>query len=631
MRNKPLILDVDDDEAGQYAVARQLRLAGYEVIGASDGHSGLRIAESRQPDLILLDVRLPDIDGFEVCKRIRATPGIAETPIVQMSASYIDTNSRVKGLENGADAYLTEPVEPAILLATVNSLLRMKRAEHKVRQGALQWQSTFDAIQEGVALLDTNGAVIKSNKAFEQFLGPAVLNFPALTHHIFEGVRTTGLRQVEEQALENKALTITMDPVADEGQFAGSVCIVADVTERKNFDQQLRHTAKLESIGVLAGGIAHDFNNLLTGILGNASLLMEMLPPRAPEIQLADEIMKASESAADLTRQILAYSGKGRFVVKTVDLSAVALETRAFVRRFIPGKVELIYQVASDLPPIQADAGQMQQLTMNLIINAAEAFGEGGRGKVTVGTGTEHLDDSFFGAGEKHAPGDYVTLTVSDTGSGMDEETQSRIFDPFFTTKFAGRGLGLSAVHGIMRGHSGYLRLQSRPGGGTTFRLYFPVDKSSQNKTLAPQPASEGKMAGTILVVDDETTVRRFAKIALEKRGFAVMVAESGEEGVALLLQPGNKVDLVLLDLTMPSMSGEEAFDQMRRVDPTVPIVLSSGFSHATATQRFHGKNISGFLGKPYTGAQLCDAVHSVMKAEAAQATVKGGHALGHM
>jgi CheY-like chemotaxis protein/nitrogen-specific signal transduction histidine kinase len=615
MRDKPLILDVDDDEAGQYAVGRQLRQAGYEVIGASNGQSALRLAESRQPDLILLDVRLPDIDGFEVCKRIRATPQISGTPIVQMSASYIDTNSRVKGLDNGADAYLTEPVEPAILLATVNSLLRMKRAEQKVRQGARQWQTTFDAIQEGVALLDANGAAIQHNKAFVQVLGVAFLNFPALTQQIFEDARATGLRQVEEQVLDNKALTITMDPIADDDkQFTGAVCTVADVTERKNFDQQLRHTAKLESIGVLAGGIAHDFNNLLTGILGNSSLLMETLPAGAPELELADEIMKASESAADLTRQILAYSGKGRFVVKIVDLSAVALDTRAFVRRFIPSKVELVYQLASDLPTIQADQGQMQQLTMNLIINAAESFGEGVGGKVTVATGTEHLEESFFRGGESRAPGDYVTLTVSDNGSGMDEETQSRIFDPFFTTKFAGRGLGLSAVHGILRGHAGYLRLRSQPGGGTTFRLYFPADKIPASKTPVPQAVSAGRISGTILVVDDESTVRNFAKIALQKRGYSVLVAESGEECVALLLQPRNKVDLVLLDLTMPAMSGEEAFEQVRRIDPAVPVILSSGFSHATAAERFQGKNISGFLGKPYTGAQLGDAVLAAMK-----------------
>jgi DNA-binding response OmpR family regulator len=606
---------VDDDEAGQYAVGRQLRQAGYDIIGARNGQSALALAESRQPDLILLDVRLPDIDGFEVCRRIRSSPSIAETPIVQMSASFIDTQSRVKGLENGADAYLTEPVEPGILLATVNSLLRMKRAEQKVRQGALQWQATFNAIQEGVALLDANGAVVQANESFERLRGWAPGIVGASMAKTFESLRSTGVRQTSEETAGTRTLTITMDPVADEERhFGGAVCILADVTERRSFEEQLRHTAKLESIGVLAGGIAHDFNNLLTGILGNSSLLLEALPPRAPEREMADEILKASQSAADLTRQILAYSGKGRFVMSPVDLSDIALASRSFVRRFIPGRVELIYETASDLPPIQADPAQMQQLMMNLIINAAESFGDNGRGSVTVRTGVEYLDEDFFRPGEKCPAGEYVTLVVSDTGSGMDEATQSRIFDPFFTTKFAGRGLGLSAVHGILRGHSGLLRLESAPGRGTTFRLYFPAAGKSREKAEEVHRQSAGRKSGTILVVDDEPTIRRFAKLALETFGYKVLVAESGEAGVELFSERHDSINLVLLDLTMPVMNGEETYEHLRRINPLVPVVLSSGFSHAIAAERFRGKGIAGFLGKPYTGPQLDEAIEAAMR-----------------
>jgi len=615
IRARPLILDVDDDEAGQYAVGRQLRQAGYDIIGARNGQSALALAESRQPDLILLDVRLPDIDGFEVCRRIRSSPSIAETPIVQMSASFIDTQSRVKGLENGADAYLTEPVEPGILLATVNSLLRMKRAEQKVRQGALQWQATFNAIQEGVALLDANGAVVQANESFERLRGWAPGIVGASMAKTFESLRSTGVRQTSEETAGTRTLTITMDPVADEERhFGGAVCILADVTERRSFEEQLRHTAKLESIGVLAGGIAHDFNNLLTGILGNSSLLLEALPPRAPEREMADEILKASQSAADLTRQILAYSGKGRFVMSPVDLSDIALASRSFVRRFIPGRVELIYETASDLPPIQADPAQMQQLMMNLIINAAESFGDNGRGSVTVRTGVEYLDEDFFRPGEKCPAGEYVTLVVSDTGSGMDEATQSRIFDPFFTTKFAGRGLGLSAVHGILRGHSGLLRLESAPGRGTTFRLYFPAAGKSREKAEEVHRQSAGRKSGTILVVDDEPTIRRFAKLALETFGYKVLVAESGEAGVELFSERHDSINLVLLDLTMPVMNGEETYEHLRRINPLVPVVLSSGFSHAIAAERFRGKGIAGFLGKPYTGPQLDEAIEAAMR-----------------
>jgi signal transduction histidine kinase/CheY-like chemotaxis protein len=423
------------------------------------------------------------------------------------------------------------------------------------------------------------------------------------------------VRQTSEETAGTRTLTITMDPVADEERhFGGAVCILADVTERRSFEEQLRHTAKLESIGVLAGGIAHDFNNLLTGILGNSSLLLEALPPRAPEREMADEILKASQSAADLTRQILAYSGKGRFVMSPVDLSDIALASRSFVRRFIPGRVELIYETASDLPPIQADPAQMQQLMMNLIINAAESFGDNGRGSVTVRTGVEYLDEDFFRPGEKCPAGEYVTLVVSDTGSGMDEATQSRIFDPFFTTKFAGRGLGLSAVHGILRGHSGLLRLESAPGRGTTFRLYFPAAGKSREKAEEVHRQAAGRKSGTILVVDDEPTIRRFAKLALETFGYKVLVAESGEAGVELFSERHDSINLVLLDLTMPVMNGEETYEHLRRINPLVPVVLSSGFSHAIAAERFRGKGIAGFLGKPYTGPQLDEANEAAMR-----------------
>ncbi|MEP6717185.1 MAG: response regulator, partial [Terriglobia bacterium] len=428
-RQKPLILNIDDDEAGRYVAARQLRQNGYDVIESGTGDGGFRMAQTHAPDVILLDVHLPDMDGFEVCRRLRTNAGTEGTPIIQMSASYLDTSAQVKGLENGADAYLTEPYEPRMLLATIHSLLRMKNAEQTVRHSALRWQTTFDAIQDGVALLDPEGRVVQANESFWARVGPDREAAADVTKEGFEQLRSTGKRQAGDRSVGDRVLCIRLDPVFEEGALAGAVCIVQDITEQRTFEQQLRHTAKLESIGVLAGGIAHDFNNLLTGILGNSSLIEETLPPQAPERELIAEVIKASESAADLTRQILAYSGKGRFVMQAVNLSSIALESRAFVKRFIPSRVELVFRTAPDLPMINADAGQMQQLIMNLIINAAESIPEARKGTVLVRTGLEKLES-----------GEYVSLTVTDDGSGMDETTQQRIFDPFFTTKEVGAG-----------------------------------------------------------------------------------------------------------------------------------------------------------------------------------------------
>jgi DNA-binding response OmpR family regulator len=608
-----VILNVDDDEAGRYAVGRQLKQAGYDVIEASTGESALAVSVERQPDLILLDVRLPDIDGFEVCRRIRDNPATAGIPVVQMSASYLDTSSHVRGLENGADAYLTEPTEPGILIATLKSVLRMKQAERTVRESALQWQSTFDAIQEGVAVLDAAGARQQCNRAFEYIAGEQNDELNALLALGMENIRLSNGRFSTEQNVDGKTLSITVDPLVTDDALRGAVCVVTDVTEKKRFEEQLRQTAKLESLGVLAGGIAHDFNNLLTGILGNSSMIADSLPETLPEKEMAREIVKASQSAANLTRQILAYSGKGRFVMKAVDISQLAAESRSFVRRFIPRKVDLVFETTPDLPLVDADAGQIQQVIMNLIINGAESFGENDKGQVTVRTALERLNPGFFVGGEKNSPGDYVSLTVSDTGSGMDEATQKRIFDPFFTTKFAGRGLGLSAVHGILQGHAGYLRLESQAKKGSTFRLYFPVSRQAVREKAPPvRPPAKG--CGTILLIDDESAVRNFARVALENRGYTVIQAENGEQGAEIFRKRHSSIDLVLLDFTMPVMNGEEAYELLRDIDADVPVVLSSGFSQGTAAERFRGKGLAGFLGKPYDTAQLVEVVASGLK-----------------
>jgi CheY-like chemotaxis protein len=329
---------------------------------------------------------------------------------------------------------------------------------------------------------------------------------------------------------------------------------------------------------------------------------------------MAREILEAGQSAADLTRQILAYSGKGRFVMNPVDFSAVAIECRAFVRRFIPPRIELIYEVTSGIPEVCADKSQIQQLMMNLIINAAESFGEEDKGRVLVRTSTRTLPSDFFRTGEENRPGEYVCLEVSDNGSGMDAATQHRIFDPFFTTKFAGRGLGLSAVHGILRGHGGLLRLESAPGLGTTFHIYFPVESSLRPTVEAHRPSRSDRPA-TILVVDDEATVRSFARTALRLRGYEVLLAESGPDAIDRFATEREDIDAVLLDLTMPGMDGKETFDRLREIDPATPIVLSSGFNRSIAEERFRGSGIAGFLGKPYTGAQLADALSTAIEA----------------
>ena len=614
MRSKPLILNVDDDAAGRYAVGRNLKQVGYQVEDAGTGLEALRLVSELKPDMVLLDVHLPDIDGFEVCRRIREQESeIASTSVIQLSASYLDTSSRVRGLETGADAYLTEPVEPTILVATIESVLRIRRAERQVRRSAAEWQTTFDAIADGVALLDHNGAVLRSNKCFERLVCLDSSRIMNAIRGAVDHIRSQPARRTLELGIDSRTLHFTLDPVRTDGDVHGAVCVVADITERKRFEADLRQTAKLESIGVLAGGIAHDFNNLLTGIMGSSSLLLDAMPAQSPERELLDEILKASESAADLTRQILAYAGKGQFTKVPVNLSQIALDTRAFVRRFIPARVQLIYETDPNLPMIVGDPSQIQQVVMNLVINAAESFAESQNGVIVVRTAVQDLDEQFFRVGENPAPGRYVTLAVRDTGSGMDEETQRRIFEPFFTTKFAGRGLGLSAVHGILKTHAGYLRFESKTGEGTSFHIYLPVGGSENSGPRTPSASEAAGVHGTVLLVDDETVVRNFGRAALQRYGYEVILAEDGGVGVELFHRFCDLIHLVILDFAMPVMNGAEAFERIRRISPDVPVILSSGFSETEATEKFNNDRIAAFLRKPYTAAQLVAAVREAL------------------
>jgi PAS domain S-box-containing protein len=415
-------------------------------------------------------------------------------------------------------------------------------------------------------------------------------------------------------------VSLTVSPIRDKsGQLVGISRVAHDITEQKRQAEQMRQTQKLESLGVLAGGIAHDFNNLLTGILGNASLALEdtQLDPATREAVAA--VVEASDRAAQLARQMLAYSGKGRFVVEDIDFSAGVRETLPLIRSAIPPAVELKLDLAKDLPCVEADPAQIQQLMMNLIINAGEAIPEGRHGIVEIATRVVDIaprtasDASDPRVGELTA-GPHVLFEVRDTGVGMSEETKARIFDPFFTTKFTGRGLGLSAVMGIVRGHKGSITVSSTLGQGTTFQVLLPVTREHGPKEVVPPAPSVSPVHGTglVLVVDDEAVVRKIATMALERAGYAVVAVEDGARGVEAFRREAGRLRCVILDLTMPVMSGEEALTQMKSISAEIPIILSSGFNEAQAVRRFEGKGLAGFLQKPYKAAALVDAVGKV-------------------
>jgi len=323
--------------------------------------------------------------------------------------------------------------------------------------------------------------------------------------------------------------------------------------------------------------------------------------------EIVENLVKAAERAAQLTHQMLAYSGKGRFFIEPLNLPRTVEGLLPLITPSISRSVRLSLDLPSNLPPVDADRAQMQQLVMNLVINAAEAY-EGRPGLVAVSACVRYLAENavqpLFGLPQL-APGRYVCLEVSDKGMGMSDETKSKIFDPFFTTKFAGRGLGLSAVLGIIRAHGGGIDVETDPGKGTAFRVFFPPSAGVARANEGEASAADLRGAGTILLVDDEETVRSTATSALESYGYKVVIAYDGESALNTFRRDRESVSLILLDLTMPVLDGEAVLERLREIDPNVRVILSSGFSESEATRRFEGKHLSGFLQKPYTAQSL--------------------------
>jgi len=391
---------------------------------------------------------------------------------------------------------------------------------------------------------------------------------------------------------------------------------ITDITERRRIENKLVESAKLESLGVLAGGIAHDFNNLLTGILGNASLARQELPPASLGQPMLEQIEIAARRAADLCKQMLAYSGKGRFVIQRLDLNKLIEDTTHLLQISIAKNCVLRFNLSANLPAISADATQLRQVIMNLVINASEAIASRS-GVLALSTGVARVDEEYlrgFRPDASPAPGDYVFIEVSDNGIGMDAPTLAKIFDPFFTTKFTGRGLGLAAVLGIVRGHKGGLKVYSEPGRGTTFKLFFPLAPGKAGDSASPFPVTAAyRGTGTALIVDDEETVRTVAARMIERLGFTVVLSADGREAMEKFRADPTRFTFVLLDLTMPHLDGEETFRQMRQLNPGIRVILTSGFNQQEAINRFTGKGLAGFIQKPFELSNLTQVIRSVV------------------
>ncbi|MBK7348552.1 MAG: PAS domain S-box protein [Gemmatimonadetes bacterium] len=537
-------------------------------------------------------------------------------------------DGRVRWIHDRATLVRDPLAGTAHLSGIAGDITDRKHAELLERAATRRVRAVIDASPLPIVTLDREGIVTGWNPAAERLYGftaaeavggPSPVIPPEEREDFRRMVeaarREGGVRRLSATRRHKNGttleITISTAPLRDHtGEVTGLVAIHEDVTEQRRagratqqFQERLLEAQKLESIGVLAGGIAHDFNNLLTLVLGNAHLARAALPPEHPATEPLRQVEQASLRAAELTAQMLAYAGRGQFVVGPVDSSAVVRESASLLQAALPSPARLVLEPAEALPAIEADPSQLRQVLVNLVTNAGEAL-EGNRGIVTVRTGLLHATREFLVTTllpQEAQPGPYVSLEVEDDGSGIDVEVQRRMFEPFFSTRFPGRGLGLAAVLGIVRRHRGTIAVASAPGR-TVIRVLFPLAGRAPAVTVA---APAGAPRARLLLVDDEADVLRLMRTFLERAGYEVTTAANGEEALARFRELRERLGLVVLDLTMPGMGGDETLAAMAALAPEVPVMLTSGFSEEEVSRRCGTMPNAAFLPKPYLPAEL--------------------------
>lgn len=517
-----------------------------------------------------------------------------------------------------------------LLVSIVHDITERKIAEKEIATLALRNATLLQTAGDGIHVLSEQGEVREVNDTFcamlgytrEELTGMNVAEWDAqwsrheLIERIGDLVRQPAVFETVHRRKDGTLRDVEINAVGMELEGERFLYASArDITDRKRTDEALRNAQKLESIGTLAGGIAHDFNNLLVGILGQASLAESKVTNGHPAHTNIRTIITASERAADLTRQLLAYSGKGKFFTLPMDLNALIRESIGIFQMSIPKSAEFTFHLNDPAPVIRGDTGQVHQVVMNLVINAGESLGDVG-GSLSLRTGITELTEqqSHFSRFTNVAlePGPYAYIEVSDTGCGMTKEVIDRIFDPFYSTKFTGRGLGLAAVLGIIRSHKGGLSIFSEPGFGTTFRVVLPLTAEGLPvMPVVPHPLPSHRLEKHILVIDDDYSVVEFLREALGEEGCSVVIAMDPGEGIELF-RSQRDFDLVILDYSMPGMNGRAAFQQLRGIDPSALVLISSGYTEEEILSSFGEHQPAGFFQKPYKADDVREKVRSI-------------------
>jgi PAS domain S-box-containing protein len=631
--NGARVLVVDDTEANRYAVARVLRLHGCEVTEAASGEEALRLYGEREFDLVTVDVRMPGMNGMEVCRRIKADPAGARTPLLQISASFTDDASRVRGLEAGADGYLVHPLDPALLTATVRALLRMARAEEGLRESERRYRFLAESIPQIVWTAGPDGRVEYANSHWTGYTGFAPDADPnerwrdvvhpedlAETEQAWDDALASGRDYWVQHRLRRydgayrwflSRATAMREPDGAIRSWFGST---TDIDEVRQTGERLRHAHKLEAVGRLAGGMAHEINNMMTAIIGFGGFALRRIGEGHGAAEDVREMIKAANRSAGIVRQVLAFGRRQHVQLARMDLHDVLRDVRPMLLQLAASPIDVSFELMPSRALVVADRGQLEQLLVNLTLNARDAMPTGGT--LTFRTARVQLDGDFA----RHQPGielrtgPYVELSVRDTGHGMTPEVLARALEPFFTTKPVGQGsgLGLSTVYGIVKQNGGYVFLESEPGAGTTVRIYLAAAESA-DAVPVPGPDAVRRGGETVLVVEDEPMVRALAARALEEYGYRVVAAADGIEALAALAGPARDADLVLTDAAMPKLNGRQLADRLAVERPDLPVLFMSAHGDAESLRRGLVPPAARLLQKPFTPEGLANAVRECL------------------